>query len=523
MGEWIHLDKVPKGRAKKLLQSIARRTEKVRPEHNYFLDLPASSPIDLDVPRLPFLLRNVRILDLDVSAEGVGPLARKMATLGLRAFTYCSEEGEVFAPRILRREGLWAECGWTRVRDTTVDFVGGGHADGSWSYDRAALVPCSTPKYVAHFGWTAGWDPTTVDPETSMGRHIASDENYGLGVAIRSRLFASSTVADRRLFRHVVFVAQPYQPPRTALKRLFERLRRLKYDTNSSTQSFALVLPTSSPIEQDVRRLPLLLLHKVRILDFDSGVHSGEDLHYTLFRLGMRPLTHQPAWTGAEYAPPILRRFGQPAGYAFSQVRDTTVDFVSPGQPTPDCANEHDYRRGVLLPVSTPKYIIHLHWPDGWSPGEVDLTTPSGQYSATSHLGLNIWAQSSCPDIQEATLVFSPHCAAPSRHTIDRIIIMTAGAMIKAIVLDSASFTVVGLERWLPDFEVDEFRDGLKDTAIASWLSRWDSDGTPLPQHPTVRKACDGIRFMTLEAWWDSLADMKEVVGVWPRHLRSGV
>lgn len=342
-------------------------------------------------------------------------------------------------------------------------------------------------------------------------------------LAFRATSRRCHAIADRRLFRHAVFVDQPYQLPRNALERLVELLHRFKYGTRTATPCFALVLPSSSPIEQDVPRLPLLLMRKVEILDFDSSVHPTPDLHHTLASLGMRPFSYQPAWTGAEYALPIMRRFGLSAGFAFARVLDTTVDFVSPGRRTPEHACEVEYRRAALLPCCTPRYIIHLHWPDGWNPNEVDLTTAHGQYNATSGLGLHIWSQGSQrPDIREATLVFSPHCAPPSRTIIDRVVIMAAGAMVKTIVLDSASFTVVGLDGWLRGVEADEFRDSLRDAAIASWLSRWDSDGTPVPDRLAVAKAYDGIRFTTLEDWWDELGDMKDVFGVWPSSAREG-
>lgn len=321
-GEWIHPDQAPKGRTKKLLQRITGRlTARVYPEYRYFLELPASSPIELDVPRLPFLLRNVNVLDLDTSAEGEGPLARKMEELGLRAFTHRLAEGEVFAPGILRRHGWWAECGWAKVRDTTVDFVvGGSAAQGWWSYDRGALVPRSTPKYVIHLGWPAGWDPVDVDPESSMGSHIAHDENYGLGVYILSRLSA----AEER------------------------------------------------------------------------------------------------------------------------------------------------------------------------------------------------------PTLREATVVFSPHHAPPSCTTVKKVVIMATRAFMPSVVLDSVSFTVVGLEAWLPGIDFTEFQESLRSSAITACLARSEGGADEAPPPPpdldTIAQAYDGIRFTTLEAWWEELGDMKDLVGKWPRH-----
>ncbi|WOO81754.1 uncharacterized protein LOC62_04G005275 [Vanrija pseudolonga] len=329
-------------------------------------------------------------------------------------------------------------------------------------------------------------------------------------LALRATSRRCRDVADATLFHHAVLRREWHQPkPKGKLRKL---LRRITAPELTAMRRFVMVLPAGSSIAQDVPMLPFLP-RKAEILDLEGARPGKRATHNFLDNGG-------PAWMSQEqelstipfgaylhYATLVLRRIGRSAQEDWGHVRDTTVDFLAlPSDPERDpwrCLR-------IRLPLVTRRYVLHLHWPDGCDAPAHDLFYFTGRR-------FRQW-----PAVREAVLVLSPHCSPPRRErvleAIERIANQFGSSMCEAVT----SLTVVGLEVWLPGVTFAEFKPGLTDYLVDNMDRRFPYTGS-VADPTQLRTACEGIVFNTLEEWWDSLGDMKDLVGVWPRHSRRAL
>lgn len=187
----------PTGPVRKVLKRL--RKPRFRFEPRLILGLPASSSLDLDVQQLPFVPRKVHTLDVGVLGE-----------LGLDLFYDSFPWDEVHAPPVLRRYGRTTSYLWAGVRDTIVDFVVAKPPcyAGSCTSGQEVCVPSSTPKYVLHLCWPAGWDPVTVDPDSELEQRF---HVHGIHISRGGLL---------RKVRDATLVFSPHMPSRSTIGRV---------------------------------------------------------------------------------------------------------------------------------------------------------------------------------------------------------------------------------------------------------------------------------------------------------------
>ncbi|WOO81753.1 uncharacterized protein LOC62_04G005274 [Vanrija pseudolonga] len=324
-------------------------------------------------------------------------------------------------------------------------------------------------------------------------RHCCSASTL---LAFRPTSRRCQAVADDTLFHHVVLHTQCYRPAQKGrVRKLLKRItnRRLRLEPR-----LIFVLPASSPIDFDVPHLPFLP-RKVHTLDVGTMAELGLDFFDTSL-----------PWDEL-HAPHLLRRYGPTTSYSWAAVRDATVDFVIAKPPRyVGCSSGQE----VVVPCSTPKYVLHLCWPGGWDPAMIDPDTDLERLISVH--GVYLACRTQRPNVREATVVFSPDFASPSRATIGKVVMMATRVFIQSMVFDSATLPVVGLEVCLPDVDADEFRQTVRDAAIDLCVRWWEEAEGPRLDRDAVAREYDGIRFMTLEEWWEGLGSMKDVVGVWP-------
>ncbi|WOO81756.1 uncharacterized protein LOC62_04G005277 [Vanrija pseudolonga] len=242
-------------------------------------------------------------------------------------------------------------------------------------------------------------------------------------------------------------------------------------------------------------RLP----RKVKILDLEpcEGQEADDFSAYDYIYRGDFPRKQKHTrWTArdgiySDYAPLILRRHGLAVREDWGRVLDTTVDFLRL-DTYPGVADD------VTVPLATPRYVLHLHWPP-----------PSlfNDHFSFSFIGSQVCGRT--PDVRDVKLVFSPNCTPPLPEDVLGIIISATTVFRSAMVKGSTAFTVVGLERWIPGVDAAEFKRSLR----ARGVGKYGYYGSPSDEDSG--RAYDSIQYLTLEEWWDSLGDMIKVVGLW--------
>lgn len=315
-------------------------------------------------------------------------------------------------------------------------------------------------------------------------------------LALRAASKLCRDLVDARLFHHAVFRAEEYTPkPKGTVRELFDKLSGKK---PPPSLRYAMTLPPSSAIAQDVAQLPLLP-RKVCILDLFGPFMIDYESTYTFIQLGFSmwdsiPPTQEPAPPGVQvtaYEPLVLRRMGAFVDQDWEGVRDTSVDFVHLG---------HDGPVEMSLPVRAARYILHVDWqPDG--DGTVGL-----RFRKKPSIYLRL-------AIPEAFLVLSPHCGPVPRDIVSEVVVRASAGFMYHMVLGETAFTVVGLESWLPDVDAQEFNASIRDDAIWSYRHHMIDDNSV---RVSIRDNYKGPRFITFEEWLGSLGEMKDVVGVWP-------
>lgn len=320
-------------------------------------------------------------------------------------------------------------------------------------------------------------------------------------LALRATSRQCQDLADARLFHHAVLQREWYTYTAKPKSRLDKLRQRISGPVQRESQRFYLSLPDSSTIAEQRRRLPLLA-HKVGILDLyaERVIDVARDPSYEFIDRIKYPgkcedLRRVGRGVFSDYAPRVLRRFGFATKEFWGQVLDTTVDFLRPDATS--------WLNDVSVPMVTPRYVLHLHWPE-----EYLQDPPETPFSFLATMA----GSPLVPEVRAVIFVLSPHCTPPPPKDILRIIQRATVVFMWGMTNGNTSFTVVGLERWLPGVEANEFKRSSRAAAVLQYTFNFD-----IPEEDTGR-AFDNIHYLTLEEWWESLGDMKEVIGVWPGH-----
>lgn len=316
-------------------------------------------------------------------------------------------------------------------------------------------------------------------------------------IAFRSVSHRCKKLADAKLFRHVTLRRESHQPRSRGLAAWL----LWRTDPPARKRRSILVPSTMSGIDPD-RALPPML-DKVDVLDL-VGAEAAEHKSYEFvarrreLRAGERSRRTELDGCFAAFAPRVLRRFGRSPQEDWGRVLDTTVDFVAP-------PGGKDYRnfRSVKVPLVTPRYVLHLDLP---SDGVLDDFFAF--HYAWERYDVNVKR-----DVRDVSLVLSPHCA-PDRAVVEGAIVRVATQFMGGMMDGRTSLTVVGLDGWLPGVSPAEFVLAVEDAAVAACLADWRRPRPFDPDVMLVRRAYEGIRFITLHEWWDELGDMKDLVGV---------
>lgn len=261
-----------------------------------------------------------------------------------------------------------------------------------------------------------------------------------------------------------------------------------------------------------------MLPWKVAILDiegsgraietsFQHATAPSDEFMAKPFHLLVEPKRYPPLMPKV-YPPPmtprttplILRRFGSAPQEPWEGDNvGTVVDFYCAGR----------WRERSYLP-KTKNYVRHLEWLDH------PRYNLSKRFYIDNHGG----------PVEQGTLVLAAHCTPPRIDVGVEEVVNFSRHFAEGLLKGQTVFTVVGLESWLPGIDQDLLRREmirvahLSNDRVAYW-GGWDATiqsrfrfGSHTMEE--LEAAYAGVRFLTLEEWWDELGDMKDLVGVWP-------
>ncbi|KAL1412288.1 hypothetical protein Q8F55_000032 [Vanrija albida] len=361
------------------------------------------------------------------------------------------------------------------------------------------ILNCSVKALVAIRATSKRWQRIV---DTLLFHHCVIDR-FPLGersqsrLAIRKRLTTWRRDGDKRgvLGRRVIPDAEPTSK--------WVAVRPEDKTTPNWTLDFV-VSPTSG-LDSDMT-LPLAPW-KARIIDLEGRGRRINDFIDATDPTALEPDRPVPVEITSlqphREFPLVLRRFGKTVAQTWPGPVETVVDFAPEGAEGWSMASVPG-RSGQSC-----KYIRHIEWGRVSRPDRLQYIDGQGG------------------GVHNATLVLAPHCTPPSPYHAMKLISGFARHFADGIISGTITFTLVGAENWLPDFDADEIRAHMISGTrradrhlMLAYLRRSNHTLYDLSK-TTIVEAYQYVRVITLAEWWDELGELKDVVGVWPEDRRN--